>query len=136
MIKEFSIQTSKKQEIINITKEIKEITNSLNFDNGICVVYAPHSTAGILINENYDENVCKDIINKLEKLIPEKGNYKHDCIDKNAHSHIKSSIIGPSETIIIQNKKLLLGTWQKIALAEFDGPRKRKIFLKFIKNGR
>ena len=132
MLKEFKIKTSKKQELIDITEEIKKIISDV--EEGICLVYTPHATAGILINENYDEKVCEDIINKLEELIPEKGNYKHDCVDDNAHAHIKSAIIGPSETIIIKDGKLLLGTWQGIALVEFDGPRIRKIYVKIIKD--
>jgi secondary thiamine-phosphate synthase enzyme len=132
MIKEFKIKTNKKQEIIDITSEIKNIVSNSKIEKGICLVYVPHATSGILINENYDKNVCEDIINMLEKLIPQKGNYKHDCIDKNASAHIKSSIVGPSETILIDNGKILLGTWQGIGLCEFDGPRTRSVFVKII----
>jgi len=134
MLNNFSIKTNKKQEIVDITDKIKEIVRNSKIQEGICVIYAPHATAGIIINENYDENVCRDIINKLDELIPEKGSYKHDCIDKNAHSHIKSAIIGPDKTLIINKGEIVLGTWQGIALAEFDGPRTRKVFVKIIKS--
>jgi len=134
MIKEFKIKTQKKQELIDITREVKEIVENSKVSEGICLVYVAHSTAGILINENYDKRVCNDIINKLEELIPEKANYEHDCIDNNAHAHIKASIIGPSKTIIIKDKKLILGTWQGIALAEFDGPRIRSVFVKIMED--
>ena len=132
MLKEFKIKTNKKQEIIDITSEIKKIISDSKIERGICIVYVPHATAGILINENYDKSVCEDIINKLEELSPERGNYKHDCIDENAHSHIKASLIGPSETILIGNRKLLLGTWQGIGLAEFDDPKTRRVLVKVI----
>ena len=136
MLKEFKINTQKKQELIDITTKVKEVIKNFEVKEGICIIYVPHATAGILINENYDESVCKDIINKLEKLIPEEGDYRHDCIDNNAHAHIKASLIGPSETIIIKNKELVLGTWQGIVLAEFDGPKDRKILVKIIKDNK
>lgn len=132
MLKQIKVITRKKQELIDITGKLKEIVKESKIENGICVVYVAHATAGILINENYDPAVCGDIINKLEELIPSKGNYKHNCIDNNAHAHIKASLIGPSETIIIKNNELALGTWQGIAFAEFDGPRQRTIFVKII----
>lgn len=134
MIKEFRILTNKKQELIDITDKIKEIVKDSGVKNGICIIYVPHATAGILINENYDNSVCNDIINKLEEIAPSTNRYEHDKIDDNAHSHIKASIIGPSETTIIQNNKLVLGTWQGIALAEFDGPKTRTILVKIIED--
>ena len=132
MLFEFKIKTNKKQEIIDITDKVKEIVEESEIEQGICVAYVPHATAGILINENYDESVCNDILNKLEQIAPENANYEHNKIDNNAHSHIKASIIGPNETIIIENGKLLLGTWQGIALAEFDGPKDRTLLIKII----
>lgn len=132
MLNGFKIKTSKKQEILDITEKIKEIAKNSKIKNGICIVFTPHSTTGILTNENYDPNVCFDIINKLNELIPEKNNYKHNCIDNNAHAHIKASLIKPSETIIIKDSELLLGEWQNIGLAEFDGPKTRNIFVKII----
>ena len=132
MLFKFKIRTSRKQEMVGITDRVKEFVEKSKIKRGICVVYTPHATCGIIINENYDESVCSDILNKLEQIAPENGNYEHDKIDNNAHSHIKASIIGPNETIIIENGKLLLGTWQGIALAEFDGARDRIVFVKMI----
>jgi len=134
MLKEFKISTSKKQELIDITVEVRQIIKNSRVEKGICIVYVPHTTAGILINENYDASVCNDIINKLEEIAPSTNRYEHDKIDDNAHSHIKASIIGPSETIIIQNSELVLGTWQSCALAEFDGPKTRTVLVKIIKD--
>jgi len=134
MLKEFKISTSEKQELIDITEEVRQIIKNSRVEKGICIVYVPHATAGILVNENYDNSVCNDIINKLEEIAPSTNRYEHDKIDDNAHSHIKASIIGPSETIIIQNSELVLGTWQSCALAEFDGPKTRTVLVKIIKD--
>lgn len=134
MLKEFRISTNKKQELIDITDRIKKIVKDSGVKNGICIVYVPHATAGILINENYDASVCNDIINKLEQIAPQRDVYEHDRIDDNAHAHIKASLIGPSETTIIKNNELVLGTWQGIALAEFDGPKTRTVLVKIIED--
>ncbi len=134
MLKELKISTFQKQEIIDLTKKIQEIVENSGVENGLCLVYVPHATAGILINENYDASVCKDILTNLEKIAPSNGNYEHNKIDDNAHSHIKASMLSPSETLIIDGGNLILGTWQGIALAEFDGPKTRKILIKIIKN--
>lgn len=132
MLKDFKINTKSKQELIDITDKIKEIVENSGIEKGICVVYVPHATAGILINENCDKYVCEDIINRLEELIPESGKYEHDKIDNNAHSHIKASLIGPSETIIIKDSELMLGKWQGIGFMELDGPRERRVIVKII----
>jgi len=132
MLKEFRISTNKKQELIDITDRIKKIVKDSGVKNGICIIYVPHATAGILVNENYDSSVCNDIINKLEEIAPSTGRYEHDKIDNNAHSHIKASLIGPSELLIIEKGELILGTWQGIALAEFDGPKTRTVLVKII----
>lgn len=132
MLKEFKISTSKKQELIDITEEVKQIIKNSGVEKGLCLVYVPHATAGILVNENYDSSVCNDIINKLEEIAPSTNRYEHDKIDDNAHAHIKASLIGPSETLIIEEGKLILGTWQGIALIEFDGPKTRTVLVKLI----
>ena len=132
MIHEISISTSKKQEIIDITKEIKEIVEKSDTKEGICVIYTPHATAAIILNENYDPNIMIDTLDALDNIIPQ-GKWKHDKIDGNGAAHIKSSIIGPSESIIIKDGKLLLGRWQSLMLADFDGPRQRKVLIKIIR---
>ncbi len=133
MIKRIKINTSKKQEIIDITDNIKKAILESKIKEGCCIVSSLNTTTSILINEINDKKICNDIINNLERLIPESREYEHCCNRKNSHAHIKASIIGPSETIILKNKKLILGRWQKIGLAEFDGPRERTILLKIIK---
>lgn len=128
MIKEFSVKTSKRQEIVDITDKVNEIIKNSKVKQGLAVVYTPHATAAITINENYDPNVCVDILDALRKLVPA-GVWKHDRVDSNADAHIKSAMIGPSEAIPIKDGKLTLGTWQALMLADFDGPRNRKVIV-------
>ena len=133
MQKEIIISTKEHNELVDITKEVEKIVSESKVKQGLCNVFAAHATAAILINENYDPNVREDIINALNKIIPEHNNYKHDKIDNNAASHIKAAIIGPSETIPIKDGKLLLGTWQQIAFCEFDGPRSNRKVIVSVK---
>jgi len=126
---QFCIKTKKGQEIVDITNEVKKIVESAKIKKGLCCAYSPHATCSIIINENYDPSVCDDILSTLNKLIPEHAGYKHDTVDNNAHAHIKSAIIGPSQVIPIENGKMLLGKWQGIGLAEFDGPRERTVIV-------
>lgn len=137
---EFTIKSKKREEIIDITKEVETAVFELcekdkkrvcNKDIGACLIYVPHATCSIIVNENYDEAVCSDILKFLKEKIPE-GIWEHDKIDNNADSHIKASIIGPSQTIPVENGKLQLGRWQNIALAEFDGPKQRRIIVKLL----
>lgn len=125
MHKEIYFETSKKQEIIDITEKVEKL---VNVKEGICVVYTPHATAAIMINESYDPNIMLDIIDALNSLIP-RGKWRHDAVDDNGAAHIKAGIIGPSEQIPIINGKLGLGRWQGIMLCDFDGPRKRKVII-------
>lgn len=129
---EFTVKTNKREEIVDITKEVEKIVDrASDEDSKACLVYVGHATCAVIINENYDENICEDILDFLRKLIPQ-GKWKHDNIDNNADAHIKASIIGPSQIIPVENGKLELGRWQGIALAEFDGPRERKIIVKIL----
>jgi len=121
-----SISTEKKNEVIDITEDVERIVSKSRISEGICLVYVPHSTAAITINEDYDKKVCIDLLDAMNKLIPE-GIWQHDREDGNGAAHVKSAIIGPSVTIPIKDSKLILGTWQGIMLCEFDGPRDRKI---------
>lgn len=129
---ELTIRTEKREEIIDITKEVEKIVDKLSDeDSQACLVYTEHTTCAIIINENYDSAVCRDILKWLRENIKQ-GIWEHDKIDNNADSHIKASIIGPSQLIPIENGKLQLGKWQGIALAEFDGPRERKVIVKVL----
>ena len=123
-----NLETSKKEELIDITDEVSEIVSRSKVKEGICVVYSPHTTAGITINENADIDVRTDLQRKLSE-IAEDSNYKHS--EGNSDSHLKSALIGQSLTVIVEKGKLILGTWQSIFFCEFDGPRERKIIVKF-----
>ena len=126
-----NLRTNKMVEAIDITKKVKEIISKSNFSSGLCIIYSPHTTSGIMINESYDPSVVEDINTFLSELVPHNRKYKH--LGGNSDAHIKCSIIGPSKTIIIENEKLLLGEWQGIFFLEFDGPRSRNVYVKLIK---
>ncbi len=130
MLNNFSISTKKRNDFIDITQNVSKIIKESKINNGMALVYTPHTTAAITINENADPSVQYDINNFLEKLIPYRGDYTH--FEGNSDSHIKSSIIGCSELVIIDNNKLVLGTWQGIYFCEFDGPRNRIVYVKII----
>lgn len=123
-----SISTSKRQELIDITKEVNSLVKKSKIREGICYIFIMHSTAAIIINENYDPNICLDIIDALNGMVP-KREWRHDKVDDNADAHIKASILGPSEIIPIKDGKLQLGTWQAVMLTELDGPRTREIIV-------
>lgn len=127
MIKEINIQTTKRNEIIDITDDIQDLVKDI--DEGLLTIHIPHTTCAITINENADFNVKSDILKKLSELIPEHDNYNH--AEGNSDSHLKASIMGFTQNVIIKDGKLLLGTWQGIWFCEFDGPRTRKIIVKY-----
>jgi secondary thiamine-phosphate synthase enzyme len=131
IFKEFNIRTPEREILIDISNEITKIVRSSDVTNGVCRIFIPHTTAGITINENADPSVIKDIINYLNKLIPEGGSlgYRYRHGEGNSDAHIKSSLLGTSLSILIQDKRLMLGTWQGIYFAEFDGPRNRKVYV-------
>jgi secondary thiamine-phosphate synthase enzyme len=126
MQSEFHIRSHRKYEMLDITGRVADIVRQSQAAEGICSVYVTHATAAIIINENYDPNVCEDVLDALGKLIPE-GVWRHDRVDNNAAAHIKSAILGPGETIPVREGKLVLGTWQAIMLVELDGPRDRRV---------
>ncbi len=127
MFKEINIRTNKKNELIDITSKVQEVVNISNVDSGLCVVYVPHTTAGIIINENADPDVQTDLLNSLEEMVP-KINFKH--IEGNSDAHLKSLICGKDKTMVVENSSLKLGQWDGLFFAEFDGPRERKVFVK------
>ena len=124
---ELRVKTPKREVLINITSDINKIVRNSNIKEGVCRIFVPHTTAGITINENADPAVMKDIINYLNKLIPQRADFSH--MEGNSDAHIKSSLTGPSLDVIIHNGGLVLGTWQGIMFAEYDGPRHRKVYV-------
>jgi len=130
MLRRFSVKTTKRVEFVDITAQVKTILRESNVREGIVVVYVPHTTCGITINEHADPSVVEDIISQLSKLVPISGGYRH--LEGNSDAHIKASIVGSSVTVIVSNGNLLLGTWQGIFLCEFDGPRTREVVVKVV----
>jgi len=130
MLKIFSVPTHNRTEMVDITSDVQKVVQESKQQEGLCCVFIPHTTAGITINENADPSVQVDIVKELNKVIPFEDNYSH--LEGNSAGHIKSSLIGSSVNIIVENGKLKLGTWQGIYFCEFDGPRTRKAWVKII----
>lgn len=127
-IKKFSIRSTAHSQLININQQVQQILIESGISEGICVIYVPHTTAAVTINENTDPNVPRDINDALNKVIPWADNYAHS--EGNSAAHIKASLIGASEIILVENGRLVLGTWQSIFFCEFDGPRTRQVYVK------
>jgi len=125
---ELKIRTTKKYEVIDITKEVTEVVKTANVDEGLCHIFVPHTTAAVVINENDDMQISLDLLDALDKLVPG-GGWRHDQIDSNGAAHLKASILGPSELIPVQKSQLTLGTWQAVLFVELDGPRDRKVIV-------
>jgi secondary thiamine-phosphate synthase enzyme len=130
LIHKLNIKTRSRVEFQEITDMVREIVSDSGVASGICVVYVPHTTAGIMINEHADPEVVEDIAAQLEIMVPLRGNYKHT--EGNSAAHIKASLIGSSVTVIIQHGEMALGTWQGIFFGEFDGPRNRSVLIKIV----
>ncbi|HIT72410.1 hypothetical protein B5E58_02265 [Tyzzerella sp. An114] len=130
MVFEFSLKTTKSNEFVNITGLVKDAVKRSGVENGMCVVFVPHTTAGVTINENADPNVVKDMLMELSKIVPEDKEYRH--AEGNSSAHIKASMMGSNQTIIVENGELKMGVWQGIYFTEFDGPRQRKFFVKVM----
>ncbi len=130
MFAQIRIKTPDHSSMVNITKEVEEIVAKSKVKSGQCVVYVPHTTASVTVNEGSDPAVVQDIIKELDKIVPWQDAYKH--MEGNSAAHIKASMIGPSVTLIIDNGRMVLGTWQAVFLCEFDGPRTRTVYIKVL----
>jgi secondary thiamine-phosphate synthase enzyme len=126
-----SVKSKTRTELIDITSKIQDMVMSAGIDQGLCMLYVPHTTAAITINESADPSVKDDILMIINKIIPWEAGYRH--LEGNSPAHIKSTIVGTSELIAIDNNRLVLGTWQGIFFCEFDGPRTRKVQVRIIK---
>ena len=129
-MREIKVVTRKRNEMIDITGDVQEVVEQEKIDDGFAIVYVPHTTAGITINEGADPSVQRDIVETLKNLVPETGDYHH--MEGNSDAHIKASILGSSVTVLIKNQRLVLGTWQHIFFYEGDGPRTRKVLVKIF----
>jgi len=131
MWKKVPVSTRARIEFVNIDELVQEVVQEEGVSDGVCYIYVPHTTAGITINENADPAVREDIINELNKVVPFDDNYRH--LEGNAAAHIKACLVGFSQMVPVERGKLDLGTWQSIYFCEFDGPRRRHIYVHVIR---
>ena len=125
------VKTKERSQIVDITDVVKRLVKKHNVRDGMAIVYVPHTTAAVTINENYDPDVKHDLLKKLDTLVPKQESYyKHD--EGNSDSHVKVAMVGNSVTVIIEHGALVLGRWQGIYFCEFDGPREREVFVKLV----
>ena len=128
--KTLAVRSSRRTELINITNEVQVLVSESGCTFGICHIYVPHTTAGVIINEGYDPDVARDMEVALDRLIPHKGDYRH--AEGNSDSHIKVALVGTSQSVFIEHGRLALGRWQAIFFCEFDGPRHRDVRVKIV----
>ncbi len=129
-MQQLTVKTHSQTEMVDITGQVREAVEASGFQNGLCMLYVPHTTAGITINESADPSVRRDILMVLNQMVPWKADYKH--MEGNSPAHVKSSLMGASQLVAVENGRMVLGTWQGIFFCEFDGPRTRKLLIKFI----
>jgi secondary thiamine-phosphate synthase enzyme len=129
-IQTLHLRTSRRTELKNVTAEIEKLVRDSGCSNGVCHLYVPHTTAAVMINEGYDPDVARDMELAFDRMVPHQGDYRH--AEGNSDSHIKTALVGSSESIWIEDGKLLLGRWQVIFFAEFDGPRRRELLVKIV----
>ena len=127
---ELTIRTHSRTELIDITAQVTKLVQQSKVPSGLLVLFVPHTTAAVTINENADPSVQHDILSELNRLIPVTGSYQHT--EGNSPAHVKSSLVGSSQTVLIEDGRIALGTWQGLYFCEFDGPRSRKIWVKII----
>lgn len=129
-MKTIDISTSARSQLVDITDKVRKALAESGVKDGLCVLWVPHTTAGITINENADPSVARDILMELDKRVPWEDGYAHS--EGNSAAHVKSSLVGCEKTLLIEDGRLALGTWQGIYFCEFDGPRKRQVWLKIV----
>ena len=127
-----TVTSHQKTEFIEITADIQRLVEKNGIQNGICMLFVPHTTAAVTINENADPTVKSDILSVLNNVIPWEANYRHS--EGNSPAHIKASLMGASELIAVENGRLILGTWQGVFFCEFDGPRTRSVHIHFMES--
>jgi secondary thiamine-phosphate synthase enzyme len=125
-----AVRTTRRTELKNITREIEAAVRTSGVASGICHMYVPHTTAGVLINEGYDPDVARDMEGALDRLVPDSAQFRHG--EGNSDAHIKTALVGSSAVVFIEGSKLALGRWQQVFYAEFDGPRDRELYVKIV----
>ena len=131
----FDVATQTTKQSLDITDEVRQIVEDAGVENGLCHVMVLHSTAAVVVNETDDPNIGADIVAALDRAVPDHAGWLHDRIDDNAHAHIKAAVLGPSELVPVRGGDLVLGTWQRLILMEFDGPRKRRVSVQLLPGG-
>lgn len=134
MIRTLNIKTRSRVEFQNITRAVQEVVDASRIENGVCYVFVPHTTAAVTLNEQADPSVVEDIAKQLEAIVPQHDDYHHS--EGNSPAHIKASLFGSSEMIMVDDGRLVLGTWQGIFFCEFDGPRNRSVMVKILPDNR
>ncbi len=132
MIRQLRVKTNARTELVDITQGVQHLVAESGIRSGMCYIYVPHTTAAVTINENSDPNVGRDLLKELNKVIPFDDNYGHN--EGNSAAHIKSSMIGVSRMVLVEEGRLALGTWQALFFCEFDGPRDRRVMVKVVKD--
>jgi secondary thiamine-phosphate synthase enzyme len=125
-----TVRTNRRTELKNVTAEIESLVRDSGIESGVCHLYVPHTTAGVMVNEGYDPDVARDIEGAFDRLVPDSPHFKH--AEGNSDSHIKTALVGSSETIFIEKGRLVLGRWQVVFFAEFDGPRSGELQVKLV----
>lgn len=126
----FKVRTAQRDEMVDITRQVDDIVRQAAVGRALCVVFVPHTTAGVTINEHADPDIARDIIAALDRMVPWNGPYAHS--EGNSAAHVKASVVGPSVAVPVEAGKLQLGTWQGIFLCEFDGPRTRQVWVSLL----
>lgn len=129
-VHKITVRTTRRTELKNVTSEIESLVRDSAIDSGVCHLYVPHTTAGVIVNEGYDPDVARDMEGAFDRLVPDSPLFKH--AEGNSNSHIKTALVGSSETIFVEKGRLALGRWQVIFFAEFDGPRTRELHVKLV----
>jgi secondary thiamine-phosphate synthase enzyme len=126
----FEVHTSRREELIRVTSALQELVDAKGWRDGALVVYCPHTTAALTVNEAADPDVAADLVMALSRLLPREAGYKH--VEGNSDAHIKTTLVGPSQTLIVSGGRIQLGTWQGVFLCEWDGPRNRKLWAQWL----
>ena len=129
-MQQLTVKTHDRTEMIDVTNQVEEAIRAEGLQDGICMLYVPHTTAGVTINESADPSVRRDILMVLNQMVPWNADYKH--MEGNSPAHVKSSLLGASQLVAVEKGRMVLGTWQGIFFCEFDGPRTRKLMLKLV----
>lgn len=129
-MQKFRVSTSRREQMVDITGQVRQAVTDWRLSSGLCILYCPHTTAAITVNEGADPDVASDIISGLGRLIPQSWGFAHQ--EGNSDAHMKASLVGPAQVLIVENGEPVLGTWQRIFFCEFDGPRDRSVHVKMI----